>query len=184
MVEAALDVGVEGLFTGVATGTVPAVVSQSDRFGQGGVQTQRARHAGGHLSDFEGVGQAGAHVVIGEDEDLGLAREAAKRRGVQDPVAVAFEARSVQVGLLVDGPMAGPVPAGGPQGEGPVELLLAGVARGRGDDALVVRVQSGHRIAVRPHDLVVGEPPHGGGPLGAAGTGGVICHDHHLAPKP
>jgi len=40
-------------------------------------------------------------VVLGKDEDLRLSRETSKRRTVQYAVAVAFEARSKLVGLLL-----------------------------------------------------------------------------------
>ena len=125
VVESALDVGVEGLLAGVAPGAVAAVVAEGYRLGQVHVEPGRARDAGGDLGDLQGVGEAGAHVVVGEDEHLGLARQAPERARVQDPVAVALEARPVGVGLLV----AGAVPrAGGARGSGRevgVEELLA-----------------------------------------------------------
>ena len=73
MVEAADHEGVQRLFAGVAAGSVAAVVSERDRLGEGHVESHGARDAGRHLRDFEGVGEARAHVVVGEDEDLGLA---------------------------------------------------------------------------------------------------------------
>jgi len=46
------------------------------------------------------VGEAGALVVIGEDEDLRLAGQATERRRVEDAVAVTLETGAVRVGLL------------------------------------------------------------------------------------
>jgi len=101
VVEAALDERVERLFARVTTGTVPAIVAQRDRFGEGDVKAHGARDTGRDLGHFEGVGETSAHVVLGKDEDLRLSREASKRRTVQYAVAVAFEARSKLVGLLL-----------------------------------------------------------------------------------
>ena len=61
----------------------------------------------GDLRHLEGVGQAGALVVGGEDEDLGLAGEAPEGGGVQDAVPVALEAGPPLVGLLRLGPLPG-----------------------------------------------------------------------------
>ena len=65
------------------------------------VEPDGARDAGRDLGDLEGVGEARAHVVIGEDEDLGLAGEAAKGARVQDAVAVALETGAELVGLFL-----------------------------------------------------------------------------------
>ena len=61
---------------------------------------QRPGDAGGHLGHLEGVGEPGPLMVGGEDEDLGLARQAPEGGGVQDAVAVALEAGPPRVGLL------------------------------------------------------------------------------------
>ena len=46
-----------------------------------------------HLADLDGVGEAGAQVVVvGGDEDLALARQATERPAVLDAVEVALEA--------------------------------------------------------------------------------------------
>ena len=100
VVEAAFDEGIERLFAGVAAGSVSAVVTKGDGLGEGDVESERPRDAGRDLGDLERVGETGAHVVVGEDEDLGLAGEASKRAGVQDPIAVALKAGAKLVGLL------------------------------------------------------------------------------------
>jgi len=48
------------------------------------------------------MGEPGSLVVLGVDEDLGLAGEAAERCGVQDPIPVTLEAGPPLVGLLLD----------------------------------------------------------------------------------
>ena len=96
------DVGGEGVLGCVAPGPVPAVVAEGDGLGEGHVEAARAGDGGGDLGDLERMGQAGALVVVGEDEDLGLSGESAEGRGaVQDPVAVALEAGAERVGGLV-----------------------------------------------------------------------------------
>ena len=84
----------------MAARPVAAIVPEGDRLGQRDVQAAGPRDRRRHLRHLEGVGQAGALVVVGEDEDLRLAGEPAERGAVQDPVAVALEARAQRVGLL------------------------------------------------------------------------------------
>ena len=69
---------VELTLTAVATGAVAAVVAEGDGLGEGHIEAGGPGHGGGHLGDLEGVGQPGALVVVGEDEHLGLARQAAE----------------------------------------------------------------------------------------------------------
>ena len=76
VVEAAVDVGGEGVLAGVAARAVAAVVAEGDGLGEGHVEPAGPGDAGGHLGDLEGVGQPGPLVVVGEDEDLGLAGQA------------------------------------------------------------------------------------------------------------
>ena len=100
MIETELEERVERLFAGVTTGAVSAVVAEGDRFGEGDVQSEGSRDAGGDLGDLEGVGEARAHVVVGDDEHLGLARQPAKGRGVQDTVAITFKTRAELIRLF------------------------------------------------------------------------------------
>ena len=46
-------------------------------------------------------------MIVGEDEDLGFACEPTKRRGVEDPITVAFEASSGPVWRFLDQSLAG-----------------------------------------------------------------------------
>ena len=100
VVEAAGEVGVEGVLAGVAARAVAAVVAEGDGLGERHVEPAGPGHAGGHLGHLQGVGEAGPLVVLGEDEDLGLAGQPAEGGGVQDPVPVPLEAGAPRVGLL------------------------------------------------------------------------------------
>ena len=112
------EVGVEGVLGGVAARTVAAVVAEGDGLGERDVEPQRPGDGGGDLGDLEGVGEAGALVVVGEDEDLGLAGEAPEGGGtVQDAVAVALEARAHRIGLLGEVAVPGTDRPRGPGGE-------------------------------------------------------------------
>ncbi len=124
MVEAAHDEGIERLFTRVSARAVTAVVAEGNRVGERHVQTNRARDSRRHLGHFERVCEPGAHVVVGEHEDLGLAGQSAKGARVQDSVAVSFEARTKLIGLFFDYPMSGALPTGRAHREDPVKLLF------------------------------------------------------------
>ena len=113
MVVPAVDVGREGVLAGVAARAVAAVVAEGDGLGEGHVQPEAARHRRGHLGHLQRVGEAGALVVVGEDEHLGLAGQPAEGAGVQDAVAVALEAGAVGIGRLLDEAIAGPFGPGG-----------------------------------------------------------------------
>ena len=91
---------VEGLLAGVAKGRMANVVDQCEGLGQLGVEAQGGGQGAGDLGDLEGVGEAAAEVVGGgfcgqAGEDLGLAGEAAKGLGVQNPGGVAGEGSAV-----------------------------------------------------------------------------------------
>ena len=63
----------------------------------------------GDLGHLDGVGEAGAEVVVvGSDEDLALAGQAPERRGVLDAVEVALEAGAQRVGRLGERPLSAP----------------------------------------------------------------------------
>ena len=79
MTEAAGEELVEDGFAGVSEGCVAKVVSESDSFGEVFVEEEGAGDGAGDLSDFEGVGHAGAVVIaFGGEKDLRLAFEAAE----------------------------------------------------------------------------------------------------------
>ena len=84
--------GRQGVLAGVAARAVAAVVAEGDRLGQGHVEPAGPGDAGGHLGHLQRMGQPGALVVVGKHEDLGLAGQSAEGGGVEDPVAVPFEA--------------------------------------------------------------------------------------------
>ena len=83
----------------------------------------------GDLGHLERVGEAGALVVLGKDEHLRLAGQAAEGRGaVQDAVAVAFEAGAERVGLLGPSPVPGALGERGAAAERPRLASLVGLA--------------------------------------------------------
>src|SRR5207248_11331525 len=105
-----------------AAGTVAAVVAKGDGLGEGDVEQGGTGDTGGDLGHLEGVGEAGALMVVGEDEDLRLAGQSPERRGVKDPVAVALEAGAERVRILRDGPVSCPHCPGRAGGEEGVPL--------------------------------------------------------------
>src|SRR5687767_13775418 len=107
MVVAAVEEEAESLFAGVSARAVPAVVPEVDRLGEGDVEPGGPGHGGGDLGHFQGVGEPGALMVIGDDEYLGLPRQAPEGGGVEDPVAVALEAGTQRIGILWSGPAPG-----------------------------------------------------------------------------
>jgi hypothetical protein len=117
MVIAAGDEGVEGVFAGMASGSVPTIVTERDRLGESNIEPERTRDGCGDLCDLQGVCEPCSLVVVGEDEDLGLASEAAKCRGMKDAVAITFEAGPVVVGLFGNGSVSGTDSTGCPTGE-------------------------------------------------------------------
>ncbi len=117
MVVALGQEGVEGVLAGVPARPVAAVVAQRDRLGQGDVHPDVAGDRGGHLGHLQRVGQPGALVIAGVHHDLGLPGQPPKGGGVHDPVAVAFEAGPLRVGLLLPGSIAGAEGPGGRGGE-------------------------------------------------------------------
>ena len=95
------------------------------------------------------MGQTGALVVVGEDEDLGLAGEPPEGGRVEDAVAVPFEAGAPGVGVLGTTTTAGSFGPGRALGQPCLLTLLAGLAieaRRRADGCPTVGV--GHREAV------------------------------------
>ncbi len=117
MVEPAVEVGRQGVLAGVPARSVPAVVPDGDRLGEWRVESQCLGDRSGHLGDLERVGHAGALVIVGEHEHLGLAGEPPERRIVQDAIAIALEARPERVGLLGDRSVPGSAGSGGSRGE-------------------------------------------------------------------
>ena len=68
------------------------IVRQSERLGEIVVEPERARQRAGDLRDLKGMGQTGAVMIaLMRHENLGFVGEATKRRGMNDPVAVALE---------------------------------------------------------------------------------------------
>ena len=132
VVEASGHVGVERVLAGMAAGPVAAVVAQRDGLGERDVEPQRLGDRARDLRHLERVGQPGALMVLGEDEDLGLAGQATERGGVEDAVAVTLEAGTPLVGLLGPRAFAGAGGAGGARREQRrLELFAFGAATRR-----------------------------------------------------
>ena len=112
VVVAPVDVGSQRVLRRVPAGAVAAVVGQGDRLGERDVQAQGPGDRRRHLGDLERVGEAGALVVVGEDEDLRLPGESPEGAGVQDPVTVALEAGAQRVGRFGEAAMAAAPAAG------------------------------------------------------------------------
>ena len=82
----------------VAEGRVAEVVAEDEALGQLLVQPHRPGHRAPDLRALQAVGEAGAVVVaLVVHEDLGLVLQPPERRAVDDPVAVALEARPHRV---------------------------------------------------------------------------------------
>ena len=97
MIEAAGQEGVERVLAGVATRPVPAVVAERNRFGERHIEPEGASDARCDLGDFKCVRETRAHVVVGEDEDLRLSREATERARVQYPIAITLKTSAFTV---------------------------------------------------------------------------------------
>ncbi len=137
------QIGGECFFGRGSGRSVTTVVGQRDGLGEGQAQVDGAGDAGGDLGDFDGVGQAGAEMVVfGGDEHLAFPGEAPPGAGVLDPVEVPFEAEPVGVGGFGAGSVAGADGSGGAGGEPGGEVRLAFLS-GAGGAADVGVVRSG-----------------------------------------
>ncbi len=185
VVVAAGHVGAEGILAGVPARTVAAVVAQGDGFGEVDVEPAGLRDRRGDLRDLERVRETRPLMVVREDKHLRLAGEAPEGAGVQDPVAVALEARADGIGLLRARAASRGVGAGRALGEGGGLALFAspavvpGVRPGSGVRSPVGEDQStdglaghGRRPPLRPSVLA-----HFIAALMAALTGGTVVAD-------
>ena len=74
-----VEIWAERVFTRMASGAVPAVVTNRDRLSEVDVEAKRPRYRTSNLGYFERVGEARTLVIIRKDEDLGFARKTTKR---------------------------------------------------------------------------------------------------------
>ena len=78
----------------MAEGRVPEIVRQRQRLGEVLVHPENTADRARDLRHLQAVGEARPVVIpLVIDEDLGLVLEAAKRRAVDDAVAVALKGR-------------------------------------------------------------------------------------------
>ena len=97
VIEAARSQIVEDALAGVTKRRVAEIVTERDRLGQLLVQTEDLRDRPRDLRDLQRVREPRAVVVaLRRQKDLRLVRQASKRLGVDDAVAIALE-RSPQV---------------------------------------------------------------------------------------
>lgn len=105
-------------------------MTQCDRLGQRHVEAEGGGHGHSNLGHFEGMGQAGALMIVREDEHLGLSSQAAEGGGMENAVPVALEAGALGVGPLLSSPVAGTLGSGGARGHPGVLGLFAGIPVG------------------------------------------------------
>ena len=92
---------VQRILSGMAKGGVPEIMRKGHGLGQILVQAKRAGDGARDLRHFDGMGQAGAEIIaLMFHKHLRLVLEAAKRPGMDDPVAVALEGRAKGALLL------------------------------------------------------------------------------------
>jgi len=87
-----------------------AVVPEGDGLGKRNIQPATSGDSNCDLSNFQGMGQPRSLVIVGEDENLGLASQPSKSRRMQYPIPVTFETSSIGIWLFADLPI--PCPNG------------------------------------------------------------------------
>jgi hypothetical protein len=117
MVIAARDEGIEGVLAGMTSRAMPAVVAKRYGLGERNIEPKRTSDGCSYLCDLKGVCESCPLVIVGKDEDLGLAGETAKRRRMEDAVAVTLETCAVLVGFFGNGSVSGTNRASRPTGE-------------------------------------------------------------------
>jgi hypothetical protein len=118
----------EGVFAGVTSRPVAAVMSDGNGFGEGHIEPERPGDGSSDLCNFERVGEAGALMVIGKHEDLRFSCKTTKRARMKDAIAIALEARSERVGCLFKRSVAGTNCTCGEHGEMSILEFLAALS--------------------------------------------------------
>jgi hypothetical protein len=70
------------------------IVAKGDGLGESDVETKWPSHRCRDLSDFNGVGQSSALMVVGKDEYLSFACESTKCRRMQNAISISFKTGS------------------------------------------------------------------------------------------
>ena len=179
VVETAVDVRRQSIFARVTAGAMTAVVAESDRLGECDVEAEGSRDRNRDLGDFESVSEARSLMVVGKDEDLGLAGQSTERGGVKNAIAIALETGAERIGLLRDGSPSGADRPGGQAGQARFGGVFAGLAI---EDACVTA--SGPRITVRHDDRVGDVAGHRARPssrtFGDVSSSRVVVHVHEV----
>jgi len=93
---------VENVFTDMAEGSMPEVMSQADCFSQVFIKVECPGDSASYLGYLQGVGESGYVVVThGSYEYLRLMLEAAECFGVDDAVTVTLKSGANSAGLFV-----------------------------------------------------------------------------------
>ena len=90
---------VEFFLARVGEGRVADIMRQRQRLGQVFIETKRHGNRARHLSDFDGMSEAVAEVIVKAGrEDLCLVLQPAKSSRVDDTVAIALKIVTIRVG--------------------------------------------------------------------------------------
>src|SRR5262245_5911958 len=92
---------VECGFSRMAEGRMAEIVCQCNGLSQIFIQAKLASNCSADLSDFQGMSQPSAVMVIGlRYQDLCLVHQSTKGRGVNDPVAIALIESPISMAFL------------------------------------------------------------------------------------
>ena len=89
------------VLAGMPAWPVPAVVPEGNGFGECHIQAASPCDGRGDLRHLERMGEPRALVILGKDEDLGLAGQPAERFGVQNAVAISSKQVRQAIRLFV-----------------------------------------------------------------------------------
>ena len=89
----------------MSTWTMTTIVAKRDGLGERDVETKWSSNRGCDLSDFNGMGESSALMVVGKDKDLGFARKSTKCSRMQNAISISFKTSSQRVGFFGDSPI-------------------------------------------------------------------------------
>ena len=169
MIETVVEIRRQGVFAGMTPGAVAAVVAEGDGLGERHVETEGACNRYRDLRHFEGMSESRALMVVGKDEDLGLAGQPTKSRGVQDAITIPLETCAERIGFFGNDAVARADRSGGETSQTTLGQVFACLSI---EDAGLATPGPG--VAVRHHDRVGHVAGHGAGP--SFGPGGeILC---------
>ncbi len=174
VIESTIEVGGQGIFAGMSTGPVTAVMTDSYRFDEWHIKAERSCDRSPDLGYFKRMSHSRSLMVLREHKDLCLAAESAERRIMQDAIAVTFKARAVRIGSFIDCPITGSVRARCMLGEKLALPLLSNLTSENRR-----RADFGSGVGMSQNNLRSGIASHRRGPaisplVGSIGVGQVI----------